>query len=200
MVSYLALDYDAKNEKIKTNNDSNPFYWFFINAFLRARIHKQCPSNDGYFDEDVNAYIAGLLTELAERLKPILPDICLYEVMSNVDKRQDFNLCRQQADALLIRCGVFPNFNNVRTEPNLDHNISRCANWYYKAACLGTQLPINHGIIDIFFKLAKHVDKYVELLDKTRHESLGIIERMSKADLRELMTLATKENELRDFD
>ena len=197
----MSLYFEIKfnnDKKLITDKDKQPLSWYFINGLLKSRIATDNGSNEDGFDEDVNVYIAGVLNKIFTQHINILKDIEVYNQLTKTDKRKDYTLCKNHADSLLMRCGVFPNFDSVPSEPNLKDNINRCSSWYYRAACLGSQLTVNKGLLDIFDKLYQNTETYVEVLNHVRVEVLNITQKISDSYISRLMRIAKLEHDLRD--
>jgi hypothetical protein len=118
-------------------------YFYMMNSFLYSRMEAGFPSNEEYFDEDVNVYLASLLTAMIYpgyrgnigaacddaaggrgpadgRLKALTgriaaSDASLFEDATSAGSiRERYELYRINADSLLISLGVFRNARGKR--------------------------------------------------------------------------------------
>ena len=164
---YYELDFD---EKLKKGN-KYPTEWFFTNLILKSRIELGYPSNEDFFDEDVNVYLANLLRKfVSSSLPDFYGDLDVYEKMfSKNDPRLQYELSKMYADFMFTKAALFPNFNE-----DASAHTYKCSSWYGAAASLGRQVAIPKALILILRKLADSTEKYLFIVDTARKEYLNI--------------------------
>ena len=196
--TYRVIDTGAGKQHSATpvRDDSTGF--FMMNNLLYSRIDCKYPTNDEYFDEDVNVYLASLLESLIDpshhdaiRNMVVPYDLSLFEsVRGQKDPRVKYMTYRMNADFLLIYSGVFNNPRNRRPDSASRFELSDRAyigrgKAYYSIAqsyCSQTFLK-NTAIGEIMGKLSRGFEKYVEVLSTMRSEYLHIIDPISQGEL-----------------
>ena len=99
-----------------------PTFFFMMNCLLYSRLESGNPSNQNYYDEDVNVYLANLLMsfmnpEHHERTKKYLSryDTDLFDkIQRSQDVRLKYTIYKTNADFLLISIGIFRNADSTR--------------------------------------------------------------------------------------
>jgi len=188
--------YTAIGDTSKTTHQET--YFFMINSLLYSRMEIGIPSNDDFFDEDVNVYISNLLTSLIdpqhyEMLQKylLLDDITLSEYVNVADSpRTKYMYYKTNADYLLTSLGIFN--NPKRRRPNsiqhmrLSHRsyIGRGKTYYNLAQsyALGT-FRRNTAIGEVMGKLSVGFEKYVKILSLMRGEYLNIYKKLSHGEI-----------------
>jgi hypothetical protein len=169
-----------------------------MDNLLECRKESGFPSNTGVFDEDVNVYLASLLTShvFGTAAGPtagmiISFDIPLFEAASNeIDPRKRFNIYRANADHLLLRLGVFNNPEGRRPGSakhmalTRDAWIGRCKAYYRLAwACAAETFRRPTAIGDIMEKLSDGLERYIGVLCMMRSSALNMIPRISSGEM-----------------
>ena len=177
-------------------NDSTGF--FMMNNLLYSRIDCNHPTNDEYYDEDVNVYLAALLESIIEpshhdamRSAVVPYDLSLFESVSELkDVRAKYITYRMNADFLLIYAGVFNNPRNRRPgsasrfELGNHAYIGRGKAYYALAQSYSCQtFRKNTAIGEIMGKLSRGFEKYLEVLSTMKSEYLHIIDSISQGEL-----------------
>ncbi len=93
----------------ETRREIEPTFFFMLNCLLYSRLEKGYPSNQDFYDEDVNVYLANLLCsfmkpEYHKRSRPYLSpyDSTLFEKVANsTDARLKYTIYKTNADFLL---------------------------------------------------------------------------------------------------
>jgi hypothetical protein len=175
----------------------SPAYFFMIDHLLSSRRESGFPSNAVVFDEDVNVYLAALLTSYIfggapsgpERIFPY--DLPLFEAAAReTDPRGRFCLYRANADHLLLQVGIFDNPRSRRPGSASHMDITREAyigrgKSYYRMAWASAAETFRRptAIGDIMGKLSGGFERYVEILSVMRGEYLNMIPRLSDGEL-----------------
>ncbi len=156
-----------------------PAYFYMMNNFLYSRIDSNFPTNELFYDEDVNIYIANLLTSLSDsqhhqRIKKYVTpyDQTLNELLKNIsDPREKYLAYKSNADFLLISLGIFNNPKRMKpgskTHMNLPSKtyIGRGEMYYALAQSYLYKTSSGKSAIgDILGKLARGFENYVRTL------------------------------------
>ena len=188
---YYELDFD------KTLEQKGLYFteWFFTNLILKSRIELGLPSNEDFFDEDVNVYLAGLLKKfVSEGLPNFKYDIDIYEKLFNKkDKRLQYEISKTYADLIFAKSSVFPNFNESPTKYTY-----KCSTWYDNAATLGSQVAVKKALIEILEKIAADTDKYLFIVDNARKEYLNMRVHFSDFHLQTLVNQGKNDYESKE--
>src|SRR5882762_5508953 len=99
----------------ETSRNLQPTYYFMINCLLYSRMETGLVSNQDFYDEDVNVYLAHLLhsfinPEYVEQSKKFLSkyDTDVFRRLANSsDARLKYLIYKTNADFLLISIGIF---------------------------------------------------------------------------------------------
>jgi hypothetical protein len=168
-----------------------------IDHLLSSRRESGFPSNAEVFDEDVNVYLASLLTSYifggagnsGERIFPY--DLPLFEAAAaETDPRRRFGLYRANADHLLVQVGIFDNPRSKRPGSVSHMAIGRQAYMgrgkaYYRMAWASAAETFRRptAIGDIMGKLSGGFERYVDILSLMRGEYLNILPRISDGEM-----------------
>ena len=170
-------------------------YFYMMNSFLYSRMEAGFPSNDAFFDEDVNVYVASILTAM------IYPpprgaagagdDASLFRAAASAGSiRERYELYRKSADNLLISLGIFKNARGKRPSsmPHLCLSdaayVGRGKMYYSIAQSYATQLHRkNSAIGEVLGKLSRGFERYVKVLSLMGGEYLNIFKQLSAGEL-----------------
>ncbi|MFA4947534.1 MAG: hypothetical protein WC674_03375 [Candidatus Krumholzibacteriia bacterium] len=173
-------------------------YFFMINSLLHSRMEAGFPSNDICFDEDVNVYLASLLTSLIfprsgdDGARGILPgDASLFEAAeSAAGAREKYQIYRRSADSLLISLGIFKNARLKRPDsvPHLAMSdaahIGRGKSYYAIARAYAAQIHRrNTAVGDVLGKLSDNFERYLGVLSLMGGEHFNIFKQLSDGEL-----------------
>jgi hypothetical protein len=173
-------------------------YFFMMNSLLHSRMEAGFPSNDICFDEDVNVYLASLLTSLIfprsgdDGARGILPgDASLFEAAeSATGEREKYQIYRRSADSLLISLGIFKNARLKRPDsvPHLAMSdaahIGRGKSYYAIARAYAAQIHRrNTAVGDVLGKLSDNFERYLGVLSLMGGEHLNIFKQLSDGEL-----------------
>lgn len=178
--------------------DIEPTFFFMLNCLLYSRLETGNPSNQGYYDEDVNMYLTNLLCsfmkpEYHKRAKKYLSryDTNLFaKIEKSSDVRLKYTIYKTNADFLLISIGIFKNpaQGKLDTMPifkNAEEAHMGRAKAYYNFAYTYSQSMFKKttGISEVLEKLSKGFERYVEILSHMRGEYFNILERLSTGEV-----------------
>lgn len=174
-----------------------PTGFYMLDRLLSSRIDCAYPSNRERYDEDVNIYLAGLLTALiySERHEQMARLVVPYDgellelARRERDPRMNFQRYRANADFLLAYLGVFDNPTDVRPAPVSYRHMSREAYIgrgaaYYRLAwsyCMQA-FRRRSAVSDVMEKLSRGFERYVRILSAMRGEYLNILPRLSDGE------------------
>jgi hypothetical protein len=184
-------------------------YFFMMNCLLYSRIEAGYPPNSECFDEDVNVYLASLLTSLIyprshEGETRLVADSCvsLFDAANaSAGPREKYLRYRANADHILVSLGVFKNARARRPDsvPHLalsrDGYVGRGITYYALARSYAAQtFRRNTAVGDILGKLSTGFERYLSVLSLMGGEHLNIFRQISDGEVFHL------ENDSRSFD
>jgi hypothetical protein len=188
----MNLDTDAPREM-------EPTFHFMMNCLLYSRLETENPSNRDYYDEDVNVYLANLLTSFMnpmfhERSKKYLSryDSNLFEKVKNSgDVRLKYTIYKTNADFLLISIGIFRNPDGKRPGSKKwlfgdDEEVYMGrAKAYYQFAYSYSQAVFRKAtaISEVLEKLSRGFEQYVQILSHMRGEYFNILEKLGSGEV-----------------
>jgi len=176
-----------------------PLRWFFAEEYLEARADSEFPTGCVGPDEDVNAYIIGLLSTWAAtaNITPTAPaaDPLLLPPSHDLGRRERAEIRRQQADHRLLALGLFDRGDLIRRRAvgwrmtaaeTRARDLSAMVRCYESAADLLSGRPEVAGLVAVWQKLAAHGPDYVNVLQRLARRRLGFGARLSDAELAHL--------------
>ncbi len=179
---------------------SEPTAFFMVNAILKSRLSLGIESNNPYFDEDVNVYLADLLVSLidprrvAARTELVRRhDSEIAALVSGATARRRAEIYQANADSILIRFAVFD--ESAQTVRPLRYYELGPESWrgkarmyYMFAADLLDRLARGAGgVPEILRKLARDLDKYSLIVRHACREHLHLTPRIREGDMFHLM-------------
>lgn len=190
--SHMNLDAEAPRE-------AEPTFHFMMNCLMYSRLETNNPSNRDYYDEDVNVYLANLLTSFMnprfhERSRKYLSryDTTLFEkVKDSDDVRLKYTIYKTNADFLLISIGIFRTPNGERTLSNnrlfgdAEEVYMGRAKAYYQFAYTYSQAAFRKAtaVSDVLEKLSRGFEQYVQILSHMRGEYFNILDALGKGEV-----------------
>ena len=168
-----------------------------INCPLYSRMETGLVSNQEFYDEDVNVYLAHLLhsfinPEYVEQSKKFLSkyDTDVFRRLSNsTDSRLKYLIYKTNADFLLISIGIFdnpaaPQTTRAKVQPAEEAYIGRGKTYYHFAYSYAQQVHRrNQGVADVLEKLSVGFEKYIKILSHMRGEYLDLMTRLSAGEV-----------------
>jgi hypothetical protein len=173
-------------------------YFYMMNCLLYSRMESGFPSNDEFFDEDVNVYLAHLLTETVgglgesgDRHHFAQDDASLFEAVRSIENpRLKYRLYKTNADHLLISLGVFGNPRSKRPNavPYMEMRnasyIGRGKAYYSLAQSYAIETYRRFtAVADVLGKLSKGFEKYMQILSLLRIEHFNFRHQISEGEL-----------------
>ena len=180
-----------------TSRELQPTYYFMVNCLLYSRMETGLVSNQDFYDEDVNVYLAHLLhsfinPEYVEQSKKFLSkyDTDVFRRLSNTtDARLKYLIYKTNADFLLISIGLFDNpmgaaAHRAKIAPSEEAYIGRGKTYYHFAYSYSQQVHRkNAGVSEVLEKLSVGFDKYLRILSHMRGEYLDLVKRLSQGEV-----------------
>jgi len=176
-----------------------PTYYFMINCLLYSRMETGLVSNQDYYDEDVNVYLAHLLhsfinPDYVEQSKRYLSkyDADVFKRLSqSTDARLKYAIYKTNADFLLVPIGIFdnplaPTATPARSKPapSEEAYIGRGKTYYHFAYTYSQQVHRkNQGVSEVLEKLSVGFEKYIKILSHMRGEYLDLAQRFSDGEV-----------------
>jgi hypothetical protein len=181
----------------ETNRNLQPTYYFMINCLLYSRMETGLVSNQDFYDEDVNVYLAHLLhsfinPEYVEQSKKFLSkyDTDVFRRLSNSsDARLKYLIYKTNADFLLVSIGIFDNptaetAHRAKLQPSEEAYVGRGKTYYHFAYSYAQQVHRkNQGVAEVLEKLSVGFDKYLRILSHMRGEYLDLVKRLSQGEV-----------------
>ena len=174
-----------------------PTYYFMINCLLYSRMETGLVSNQDYYDEDVNVYLAHLLhsflnPEYVEQSKKYLSkyDADVFRrLQSSSDARLKYVIYKTNADFLLVSIGIFD--QPMTADPAAEHPkpaeeayVGRAKTYYHFAYSYSQQISRrNSGVSEVLEKLSVGFEKYLKILSHMRGEYLDLGRRFSDGEV-----------------
>jgi hypothetical protein len=180
-----------------TSRDLQPTYYFMVNCLLYSRMETGLVSNQDFYDEDVNVYLAHLLhsfinPEYVEQSKKFLSryDTDVFRRLANsTDARLKYQIYKTNADFLLISIGIFDNpamaeAARSKLQPSEEAYIGRGKTYYHFAYSYSQQMHRkNAGVSEVLEKLSVGFEKYIRILSHMRGEYLDLMKRFSQGEV-----------------
>src|SRR6476620_6095776 len=180
-----------------TSRDLQPTYYFMVNCLLYSRMETGLVSNQEFYDEDVNVYLAHLLhsfinPEYVDQSKKFLSkyDTDVFRRLStSSDARLKYLIYKTNADFLLISIGIFDNAagagpGRAKLQPAEEAYIGRGKTYYHFAYSYAQQVHRkNQGVSEVLEKLSVGFEKYIKILSHMRGEYLDLVQRFSEGEV-----------------
>ncbi len=181
----------------ENTRDLQPTYYFMINCLLYSRMETGLVSNQDFYDEDVNVYLAHLLhsfvnPEYVEQSRRFLSkyDTDVFRRLAqSTDARLKYQIYKTNADFLLVSIGIFDNpaaaaASPRRLQPAEEAYIGRGKTYYHFAYSYSQQMHRrNEGVSEVLEKLSVGFDKYIRILSHMRGEYLDLVKRLSNGEV-----------------
>jgi len=172
--------------------------FYMINHFLYSRMDGNYPTNTCIYDEDVNIYIANLLTSLSspeyhvQAGKYVIPyDIDLNKRLERAkSSREKYLYYRANADFLLLSIGLFdnPRMRRPGSAPHMNLSMRSYigrAGIYYKLAfshlCKASRRKT--ALAEVLEKLSGGLENYLRVLSVMKVQYLNLQKCMSEGEI-----------------
>ncbi len=181
----------------ESSRSIQPTYYFMINCLLYSRMETGLVSNQDFYDEDVNVYLAHLLhsfinPEYVEQSKKFLSkyDTDVFRRLANSsDARLKYLIYKTNADFLLVSIGIFDNpmaetAHRAKLQPSEEAYVGRGKTYYHFAYSYAQQIHRkNQGVSEVLEKLSVGFEKYLRILSHMRGEYLDLVKRLSQGEV-----------------
>jgi hypothetical protein len=179
-----------------------PTFFFMLNCLLLTRVQNDLEVVDNRFEEEVNVYLANLLTAFSnpsyvEHLRPYLSDhdIEVFRRLENSnDARLKYTIYKANADFLLFSIGVFDSAGekSIPLGPEFKHGhqgqMGKGQTYYHFAFSYSKRVPgIADTVTEVLEQLSKGFEKYVTILTYVRGEYFDIVKRLSDGEIYHLL-------------
>jgi hypothetical protein len=192
----------------KKQGEAEPVVSFVMDSLLNSRIATGLESNSDVYDEDVNVYLALLLSSLVDAkyhswmnqyVSAYESDI--YEKLQYTrDQYVKFITYKVNADYLLLSQGIFdvPRTLLSSVETRNRDAMLRGKAYYQIAGSLTRQMREDRrALADVLLKLSEGYEKYLVILSYMRGEYLNIVKEFTPGEMfhlnREIDGLAKEE-------
>jgi len=189
-----------------------PSGFFMLDLLLETRSGCGYPSNREFYDEDVNVYLADLLTALvyterhAEMARLVVPyDVDLFELVARErDPRMNLLRYRVNGDFLLACLGIFDNPTTVRPAAESYRRLSRetfigRGAAYYRLAWAYAVRTFRgpSALGEVMAKLSRGFERYVGVLGAMKGEYFNIFPRLGDGEIYHLQRSVLDEDRRR---
>lgn len=179
-----------------------PTFFFMLNCLLLTRVKNDLEDTDCRFGEEVNVYLANLLTAFTkpgyiEHLRPYLSehDIEVFRRLEHSnDARLKYTIYKANADFLLFSIGVFDSAGEkaLPLGPEFRHGhqgqMGKGQTYYHFAFSYSKRVPgLGGTVAEVLEELSKGFEKYVTILTYLRGEYFDIVKRLSEGEIYHLM-------------
>jgi len=183
-------------------NGPRPLPFFMLENLLEARRQSTFPTNLAGPDEDVNIYLADLLTKFLNGQHSSDVEFGAHPLLcpaqQNLSRRQQAAYYRNNADHRLLMLGLFDRGDHLRKRSLLfgmnrqEAHLRDCGvgKECYQLAVnlLENRRLVSSGRIDVWRKLAENFDLYVQVLSTMAVSRLGLGATLSSECLNLMMT------------
>ncbi len=173
-----------------------------LEMLLRARLDLQMDSNIQLYDEDVNAYLGGVLVSyidpkyllaISEVLSKYDVDVYQAVVRAGVDRVQTYRIYKINADDLLVSLGIF-----CRLWQEQKSEVIRIKRYYTCASeCQKRIYGKSTAVAEIQAKLAEGTERYLAILSQARKDYLRFMEQIGSEQLTDLAQRVEREFPIR---
>lgn len=178
----------------KKQGEAEPVVSFVMDSLLHSRIATGLESNSEFYDEDVNVYLALLLSSLVDAkyhswmnqyVSAYESDI--YEKLQYTrDQYVKFITYKVNADYLLLSQGIFdiPRSLLSSGETRNRDAMLRGKAYYQIAGSLTRQMREDRrALADVLLKLSEGYEKYLVILSYMRGEYLNIVKEFTPGEM-----------------
>ena len=168
-------------------------FGYMVELLLKSRLKLRLDA-DRLYDEDVNAYLAGLLVSYIDPLylhwirRILAPyDVDLHEAVLGYceDRVQSYWIYKVNADDLLMARGVF----HSPPAPEEEHRgeLIRLKRYYSAASQFQRRIYGRLTAVgEVHSKLAGEAERYLAILSTTRRDYLQFVQQLSPEELNRL--------------
>lgn len=161
-----------------------------LGMLLKARLQLQMEQDAGQYDEDVNAYLGGVLVSyidpkhflaVSELLSRYDVDVHQAITRAGADRVQVYWIYKVNADDLLVSLGIFRQlWQEQRSELGRIQQYYGCA-----SECQRRIYGKCTAVAEIQAKLAHDTERYLSILAQARKEYLHFVQQVGTSQLRE---------------
>lgn len=170
-------------------------FGLILQILLKARLELQLDAGSSFYEEDVNAYLGGVLVSYVDSqyLRGISEvvskhDVDVHESIDRAmpDKAQMYRIYKANADDLLVSLGVF----RLSQEPEQAPEVGRIKEYYACASdCQKRIYGKPTAVAEIQNKLSESTERYLAILSKARREYLHFVQQIPLGDLDDFFSL-----------
>ncbi len=185
------------SEWINLNNkESSKTSYFFLEHICKARIDLHIDSGRHGCDQEINVYLAGLLTSLIAstafiQQKPYI-SVFDHDIRNYLDThpglRNEFVVYRDNADYGLVSAGLFSGDNHRGSYHHIviadQADLGKIALYYSMAASALTQLQgTHHSLVCVLDSMSKYLDEIYQILRYAAVTYFDMVEKVSDVSL-----------------
>jgi hypothetical protein len=172
------------------NKDASKTNYYFLESVCKARIDLHIESGRHVCDQEINVYLAGLLTSLIAsasfiQQKPYI-SVFDYDIRNYLEThpglRNEFVVYRDNADYGLLAAGLFAGDNHRGSYHHIvisDHSdLGKIALYYsFAASALAHLQGTRHSLVYVLDSMSKYLDEIHQIL---RHAALTYFDMVDK--------------------
>lgn len=166
-------------------------FGFMVELLLKSRLKLRLDA-DRLYDEDVNAYMAGLLVSYIDPaylqwIRRVLGrcDVDIHQavIQCGEDRVRNYWIYKVNADDLLMSLGVFRQGPDP-AEAAEQGELIRIQRYYSAASQFQRRIyGRSTAVGDVQTKLADEIDRYLSILSNTRRDYLHFVQQISQEEL-----------------
>lgn len=189
---------NRSNDLTDRSRKVQPTYLFTMHCLLYSKVQTGLLSDKNYYDEDVNVYLAQLLSsfinpQYVERVKNSLSkyDIEAFRRLATAtDAKLKYTIYRTKTEFLLVSVGLFDNppastgKSRPKSQPAEEASMGRGKAYYHFAYTYSQMVHRkNPPISEVLEKLSTGFERYSRILSHLRGEYSDIMSRLAKAEV-----------------
>ncbi len=178
------------------NKESSKTSYFFLEHVCKARIDLHIESGRHGCDQEINVYLAGLLTSLIASTafiqhKPYI-SVFDHDIRNYLDThpglRNEFVVYRDNADYGLVSAGLFAGDNHRGSYHHIvisdQADLGKIALYYSMAASALTHLQgTRHSLVCVLDSMSKYLDEIHQILRYAASTYFDMVEKISDGSL-----------------
>lgn len=173
--------------------ETEAVYGALVEILLKSRMTLHLDAPSGLNDEDVNAYLAGVLVDYIDAAYQRAASPCLaardtdvfWQATREDDASHAYWVYKVNADDRLIDLGIFHPPGHPPGARS-DTVLAQTKAYYGLASAFNHRIHRRDtAVSDIFVKLSQATERYVSILNQARRDYLSFVEAMSEEAWRE---------------
>ncbi len=173
-----------------SKGEAEAAYGAIVEILLKSRLRMSLETNQGFYDEDVNAYLAGVLFGYFDPVYQQAVRACVaardtdvfWQATRDEDAYHTYWVYKVNADDRLVDLGIFH-----PQQAGSDAVLAKTRAYYGFASDFNHRLHRRStAVSEILGKLSHWPERYVSILRQARRDYLHLVETMTGDEMREL--------------